>query len=194
MPRMVLASAHEHRVAGLMAVRVVHSLEVIDVEERERHVDLVAPRVGQLRTQLRVEVLAVVRAGQRVGHARVVQLLEQRFLALVRDRVAEDRGGAELNHVTVAQQLARHALTLHERAVGRLRVFDQVGGRSLGRCARACGSRRRHPATARSLGCGRCETARAASATRDRAQRPCTRTRGVDPSIACAERCAAPTS
>ncbi len=100
---------------------------MIDVEESERYVHLVAPRVGQLRTQLRVEVLAVVGAGQRVGHARVVQLLEQRLLTLVGDRVAEDRGGAELNHVTIAQQLARYALTLHERAVGRLRVFDQVG-------------------------------------------------------------------
>ena len=109
-----------------MTVRVVHALEVIDVEHHQRQIRSVPAREGELHPELAVEMLAVVRARERVRHARLVELAQKLLLPLVGERIAEYRLRSELNQVAVAQHGPFDLLPADERPVGRLRVLDDV--------------------------------------------------------------------
>ncbi len=56
----------EHAVAVLVTVRVVHELEVVEVEHHEREGTLVPLRVGDLLAQATIEVATVEEARQSV--------------------------------------------------------------------------------------------------------------------------------
>ena len=71
-------------------------------------------------------MFAVVRPGERVGDARFVELSQEELLTLVRDRKPKDGLRSELDEVPVAEPCAFDALPRDERAVRRLRVFDEV--------------------------------------------------------------------
>ena len=91
-----LGHRDEERVAGAVAERVVHDLEVVEVEEEDRR-DLVL-RVGVLpgaehALEGQLEHAAVGRAGQRVALGEVLDVLEQHGIAQVQGR---DR--RELSH------------------------------------------------------------------------------------------------
>ena len=81
----------EHFVAGLMPVRVVHALELVEIAHHEREGLLQALRMREHLVDAFVEVAAVVQAGERVGLRHVAQSvvhLEQLLLALF-ERVLE---------------------------------------------------------------------------------------------------------
>ena len=67
---------HQHLIPGGMPVGVVDELEMIDVEQQQRHVALVPAAVAELGAELQVEALAVAGAGERVGDAGLEQLPE----------------------------------------------------------------------------------------------------------------------
>jgi len=89
-PRHDVAGAHlggeplrhllQQLVAGLVAQRVVDHLELVDVEEEQRHAAALAPGAGGGALELVLEVLAVAELGERV-ELRELAELQRRALA-----------------------------------------------------------------------------------------------------------------
>ena len=114
----------EHDVARQVSVRVVHLLEVIEVEEHEAERRLVPVRVGHLGREPLDEVLSIVDFGERVLRGRFVELVRELLLGFVQDREANDDVRADLDAVTGAQLGALDAAPTDERAVRGAQVLD----------------------------------------------------------------------
>src|SRR5207237_1344981 len=71
-----LRGVGEHGVAGQMPDPVVDRLEVVEVEDDQRELSVVAVRTGDLATECLVEVAPVVESGQGVEISELARLAE----------------------------------------------------------------------------------------------------------------------
>ncbi len=109
---------HEHRVADGVAVIVVDLPEVVDVEEEDREVALVAAAAGNLALERLVEVPLVVDLGQAIHDGHAVDLL---VVPSLRTGAREELEHGLANPDLVAvlhERLAGDALAVDPRATG----------------------------------------------------------------------------
>ena len=86
-------------VAGEVTVGVVRELEVVEVEEKNRELHLVATRIGDLRREAFAEIFAVVEAREAIARRRLVEAALELLLGVIRDRETENDVRAELDAV-----------------------------------------------------------------------------------------------
>jgi len=120
----VLGELHQHLVAGEVAVGVVDLLEVIDVEQDQRQRGPVPRGERELDADAILEVLLVEDLRQPVAERGVVHLPLEVFFEAVVVRELEDRRLADLDLVTIVEQLAADAHAVDEGAVARPEVLD----------------------------------------------------------------------
>ena len=99
----------EDAVAGEVADAVVDRLEVVEVEDDQREVPVVAVRAGDLARKGLVEVAAVVQAGQRVEVGELARLAEAA-------RVLDRRPGAKGELLELAATSSSANVVLAARA------------------------------------------------------------------------------
>jgi putative peptidoglycan lipid II flippase len=105
---------------------VIDPLEMVNIEHQETERSPVTPRVSQLRGKPHVEVLAIVRTGQGVSDARIVEMLKHRQLLNIRHRIAASNRRAKLDDVTVTQPMLGDPLRAHVRAVGAPKILNEM--------------------------------------------------------------------
>jgi hypothetical protein len=149
----------QHGVAGVVAMGVVDVLEVVEVQQRERHRAGVG---GQQRRQPLVQGGPVAEPGERVALRSRGGLALARpqpadgvLLLGAREQLAQDQEGPEDDDdghlqdgegLALGDEAARQHESGHAREVGRRRLQQAGGGRLLGdQLHRLPGSQRRHP-------------------------------------------------
>src|SRR6185503_20026146 len=116
--------AREEDVAGLVAVRVVDALEVVDVEVEQAEPALVAVREGDLGRETLVEIATVVVSHQCVARGRFEELARDALFYLVDQVESHDDAGAERDARAVAELGAVDAAAVDPGAVLRSEIFD----------------------------------------------------------------------
>src|SRR5687767_12271087 len=114
-------------VAAQVPVGVVHVLEMIEVEHQKRERRLVTLGIGDFRGEPLFEMLAVIRARQRVEHARFVEPPERALLRLVGEPEAQLDVGTHRYAIPFRKRmLPGYAYPPDEGAVARAEILDHV--------------------------------------------------------------------
>ena len=115
----------QHRISGEMSERVVHPLEVIDVDDDERERRPMPDRIGHLSVQSLVEIAAIVEVSERVPHGRVVEPALRLVLELVVQANPQHGVLADVHPRAVMHEQRRlKALAVHERAIPTTEILD----------------------------------------------------------------------
>ena len=116
----------EHVIAAQMPHRVVDTLEMVEIEQQERQGGAVPPRIGHLAREPFGKMFAIERLGERILHARFVELPKPALFGFVGEPEADLDRRAKADAVPFGQRVARDALAANEGAVARPQVFDDV--------------------------------------------------------------------
>ena len=128
----------QHHVAAEVSVRVVHFLEVIDVDDHQAERAVVTLRARELARHLFGELAPVVGLGQPVPHDHLVNGLVVGVLDVLLVQELEVNR-ADLEAVAALQhRRALDALVVDERAVGRAGILDGHRTPLVAAAARGC--------------------------------------------------------
>lgn len=117
---------HQHVIAREMSVRVVHALEVIDVEHDERERRDVALGVGELRLESADEITLVESFRQTVAQRGVEHALLEIDVEMIVVRELEDRDRSEADLVAIFEDSLRNAGAVDQRSIRAVEVLDDV--------------------------------------------------------------------